>query len=182
MTTTTLCRWCGKRFEVKFRAGRNTYRRHRSKTDKHSFALYCSDACRKAASRKRLGTRSSVTNADMGPTVRSTVTSPLRLVDIVEDSSTKKTVLDRPEQRFWVWRDRLDGSSDLYCDTFTTSQHVARIVWCNGAFHLTKPDVPSPSWTTRAAAQRAVKAIARGLLDRRTKRGDAAMPAMRAAA
>src|SRR5262249_8964235 len=49
------------------------------------------------------------------------------------------------KQPSWRWYDRLDGSSDLYCDTETTTAHVARIVRRDGSFHLAKPALPM-SW------------------------------------
>jgi hypothetical protein len=53
MTTSTLCRECGGRFQVKPSAGRDTYRRRKLGDPTYPFARYCSSRCRKAASRKR---------------------------------------------------------------------------------------------------------------------------------
>jgi hypothetical protein len=58
----------------------------------------------------------------------------------------------------WRWYDRLDGSSDLYCDGLMDSQHVARLVFGGGSFRLSKPDdLTAETWLTRDAAHEAVR-------------------------
>jgi hypothetical protein len=172
MTTSTVCRNpdCKKRFEVNARAGRNTYRRRSGKRPpKYPHARYCSDRCRKAASRARLAARtplrgavsasSGVTGFFGGTDTLSGVTSPPRPIDIIEEFSTRKTVLGRPKGSpvLWRWYQRLDGSSDLYCDTETSMRHVARIVRRDGQYFCAKPSGMPDAWATCAAAQLAVR-------------------------
>jgi hypothetical protein len=161
----TLCRECGERFQVKPRAGRDTYRRRSTnRPPAYPFARYCSQKCRKAASRKRLLDRSGVTDTPVGSAGRSGVTSPSQNTETIEVFSPEKTVLDQPKGRLtlWRWYQRLDGSCDLYCDSEMTTRHVARIARRGGCYRLAKPsDLTSAVWTERPAAERAVRNLLR---------------------
>jgi hypothetical protein len=55
--------------------------------------------------------------------------------------------------------ERLDGSSDLYCDDLGVgSRHVGRIVRDGAGFRLVKPAyLTTETWLTRAAAHHAVR-------------------------
>jgi len=123
---------------------------------KRSTGRYCSDACRKAASRKRQspinGAVEQAEKAQDGLVTLNPVDTP-PLVPV-----TLKT--PEPWGFFWRWYDRLDGSCDLYRDSDTTMRHVARIVGRNGCYHLDKPsNLISTVWTERLAAQDAVRSL-----------------------
>src|SRR5262245_44137234 len=64
VTTSTTCRQCGERFQVKPRAGRDTYRRRKPGDPTYPLARYCSSGCKQAAYRRR----SAVTNTPVGTT------------------------------------------------------------------------------------------------------------------
>jgi hypothetical protein len=102
---------------------------------------------------------SGVTGFPRGTDTLSGVTSPPRPIDIIEEFSTRKTILGRPKGglALWRWYQRLDGSSDLYCDTETSMRHVARIVRRDGQYFCAKPSGMTDAWATCAAAQRAVR-------------------------
>src|SRR5262249_49561304 len=158
VTTSTTCRQCGERFQVKPRAGRDTYRRRKPGDPTYPLARYCSSGCKQAAYRRR----SAVTNTPVGTTAFSAVTSPSRHIENTNEFLSKKTVLGRREERltFWRWYERLDGSYDLYRDTETDMCHVARIVRRDGRYQLVKPaHLTSAVWTDRLAAQRAVRGL-----------------------
>src|SRR5262245_57039952 len=161
-STSTTCRHCGERFRVLPRAGRNTKRRQgEGRKVSYPFARYCSSRCRKAASRKR---SSAVTLGDGGIVPRSAVTLPAEHIENISEFSAKKTVLGQPKGRltFWRWYKRLDGSSDLYCDTQTAMRHMARIVRRDGHYCLVKPsDLTSAVWADLSAAQHAVRNLVR---------------------
>src|SRR5262249_22471506 len=58
----------------------------------------------------------------------------------------------------WRWCERLDGSGDLYRDSETSMEHMARIVRRDGLFHLAKP-VLHRTWETREKAERGVRKL-----------------------
>jgi hypothetical protein len=116
-----------------------------------------------AASRERARKRvsSGVTDTPAGTTGLSAVTVPSRHIDNIEEFSTERTVLGPQNQpiRLWRWYERLDGSSDLYCDEIGVgSKHVARLVRNGAGFQLAKPaDLTVETWTTRSAAHHVVR-------------------------
>ena len=157
LSTSTTCRYCGDRFTVQPRAGRNTARR-RGGPGKVSYPLarYCSSRCKMAASRARRIPSSAVTESHGGRVYRSAVTSPQLPIENTNEFRAKKTGPGRLKGclTFWRWYERLDGSSDLYCDTETTMRHVARVVRNGGRFRLVKP-LTNETWLTRKEAHSA---------------------------
>ena len=142
--TTTTCGYC-----------RDLFR------PKRSTAVYCSDACRKAASRKR-GLPTNGAGQRPGEAVEGLVTltpsdtPPLAPVTLTEPISRA------PDSALWRWYERLDGSCDLYRDTETTMRHKARIIRRGSRYQLVKPsDLTSAVWTERLVAQRAVRSLVR---------------------
>ena len=128
---------------------------------KRSTAVYCSDACRKAASRKR-GLPTNGAGQRPGEAVEGLVTltpsdtPPLAPVTLTEPISRA------PDSALWRWYERLDGSCDLYCDTERTTRHVARVVWRNGSYRLDKPSgLTSEVWADCRAAWDAVRSLVR---------------------
>ena len=121
---------------------------------KRSTAVYCSDTCRKAASRQRQAKERprdvreslvTLTPADTPPLAPVTLTEPIPRVS-------------KPPS--WRWYERLDGSCDLYRDTETTTRHVARIVRRNGGYRLDKPSgLTSEVWGDWSAAWDAVRSL-----------------------
>lgn len=74
------------------------------------------------------------------------------------------------DRRRWVWRERLDGSADLYCDQIgkygkpVEQRQVARVVRDGGRYRLARPvgiDAAIETWPTLRDAARAVKALMR---------------------
>ena len=122
--TTTTCGYC-----------RDLFR------PKRSTAVYCSDTCRKAASRQRQAKE--------------------RPRDVRESLVTLTEPIPRVSKPpSWRWYERLDGSCDLYRDTETTMRHVARIVRRNGGYRLDKPSgLTSEVWGDCRAAWDAVRSL-----------------------
>src|SRR5262245_30288512 len=95
--STIACRVCGERFHPSRRAGRNTGRGRRTREASYTAARYCSDRCRKAASRARFS-RDQQTEKTAPPTIPfSAVTSPLQAIEISREIPTKKTIEHHPK-------------------------------------------------------------------------------------
>ena len=122
---------------------------------KRSTGRYCSDACRKAASRKRQspinGAVEQAEKAQDGLVTLNPVDTP-PLVPVTLTVSILPAL-----EPAWRWYERLDGSCDLYADTETTTRHVARLIRRDGRYRLTKPaHLATITWAEHAAAQDAV--------------------------
>ena len=77
-------------------------------------------------------------------------------------SITLKTPEIRASKPSWQWRERLDGSCDLYRDTETDTRHVARIVRKLNYYYCAKPAGQNTRWPDRPSALSAVRHMVRG--------------------
>jgi len=98
---TTTCAHCGNRFE----RGRRQNQYRRADGARHQGGRYCSDRCRKRASRARLESLSASVTTSARPSVteppgtipHASVTGTIQPIETTEDFSTEKTDLGRSE-------------------------------------------------------------------------------------
>jgi hypothetical protein len=145
MTTyaTAVCPECGERFS----RGRYGNRFQRSDTPLHERGRYCKPSCRQAAYRRRKAIRNDVPhsqrNAPRSVTPDGEGTDVRRSVTTLEIQQRFQEALPPEKESLgtvWRWYERLDGSSDLYCDELGVgSRHVARIVRDGAGFRMAKP-------------------------------------------
>jgi hypothetical protein len=103
-STTRICArlGCGEHFSLVLRGGRNSRKAAGRKPSYHKGRRYCSDACRKLASKRRLGPHQSSPeaseirpaerqNEDPATGVLSTVTTAENSVDILRTYNSKKS-------------------------------------------------------------------------------------------
>ena len=98
IAATTTCAHCGERFN----RGRRQNQYHRATERRHTGGRYCSDRCRKRASRARNASVTEVRPEPPGTTPHASVTGALRSIDITGEFSTKNTDLGPLFQRHSV--------------------------------------------------------------------------------